>query len=679
MWGKFWLVKKITQKILFLKLILLALFPLSCVVQPSKPIYIRDGKVYGKVQGAFRHRWWNYYERGLSYAEGEFFPEAIEDLRAAIQQRVKDQRMARTYGMHFIDYFPHRELGVIYYEIGNFEAAKRELEDSLSHFHSAKARFYLDRVRKILIEREGKKVMPPRLALSFKADEIWTKEDPVIISGVAEDEHYIAGITIRDIPLFLEGSQRHIQFKECLDLPQGRYSVEVAAKNLLGKVTKHMVIINVDREGPIITLDELDLDQFATGREVMIYGSVYDEAGVSGLSINKQPIAVREGMEVPFTARLKITDDSLEMVASDRLDNRTSAIIPLEEVAFSRRPVMLACGDQETRYDFLAGLFGSEDARPPIIRLKGWTDFQTVFMEKGYIEGYVSDESRIESLLINEIPIRCRNGRHVFFSHMADLKEGENVVTIQAKDEEGNTAIKEIIISSKIPKALQLSERLSLTVFPFEQGGEISSASFNFQHNLIDALVNRNRFRVIEREKLDTILQEQRFSRTRLFDESTALRLGRLIAAKSIIAGSIIETRKGIEIVARMIDTETSDILSSEDVYGEIKDIPALISLAEGMAVKFHKDFPLVDGLIIKCNEKEIVTDLGQDVIKLYRRLIVYREEEIKHPLTNSMLGADNKIIGRARITQVMPNMSQAELVECESQIINRLDKVITE
>jgi TolB-like protein len=672
-------VKKITQKILFLNLILLALFPLSCVVQPSKPIHIKNGKVYGKVQGAFRHRWWNYYERGLSFAEGEFFQEAIGDFREAIQQREKDQRMARTYGMHFIDYFPHRELGIVYYERGDLEAAKRELEASLSHFPSAKARFYLDRVRKILIEQEGKEIMPPTLALSLEADEIWRKEDPVIISGVAEDEHYIAGITIRDIPLFLEGSQRQISFKEDLDLPQGRYAVEVVAKNLLGKATKRRVVINVDREGPIIRLDKLDLDRFAAGREVTIHGSIFDKAGVSGFNINKQPIPIREGMEAPFTARIKITEEDLEMVATDRLDNKTSALIPLEEVAFSQGPVMLAFADQETRYDLLAGLFGSGDSRPPVVRLKGWTDSQTVYLEKAYIEGSVSDESRIESLLINEIPIRCNNGKHVFFSHMADLKEGENVLTIQAKDEEGNMAIKKITIISKIPKALQLSERLSLTVFPFEEGGEVSLASFNFQHNLIDALVNRNRFRIIEREKLDTILHEQKLSRTKLFDESTALRLGRLIAAKSIIAGSIIETRTGIEIVARMIDTETSDILASEDVYGEIKDIYALMSLAEGMAVKFHKDFPLVDGMIIKCKEKEIVTDLGQDVIKLYRRLIVYREEEIKHPQTNKLLGADNKIIGRARVTQVMPNMSQAELVECKPEVVDRLDKVITE
>jgi len=43
-------------------------------------------------------------------------PYAISDFQAAIRQREKDQRRARTCGMHFIDYFPHQELGIVYFE-----------------------------------------------------------------------------------------------------------------------------------------------------------------------------------------------------------------------------------------------------------------------------------------------------------------------------------------------------------------------------------------------------------------------------------------------------------------------------------------------------------------------------------------------------------------------------------
>lgn len=671
--------KNRAQCILFLLPIVMAVSLWSCAIQPSKT-YVKDGKVYGKVRGTFRHRWWNYYERGLSFAEGEFFSEAVTDLEEAIQQRAEDQRMARTYGMHFIDYFPHRELGIVYYEMGSPEAAKRELELSLSHFPSAKAHFYLDLVRKALIEREGREVTPPRLTLSLKTDELWTREDPVVISGVAEDEQYIAGITISGVPLFLDGSQKRVHFKELLDLSQGRHNIEVVAKNLLGKTTERQVIVHVDREGPIVTLDELHYDRVATGAVVRIYGSIYDEAGVSDLSINGRSISIQQGTEVPFITRLRIDTGSIDLLARDRLGNQTSALILLTPGSVDHVGVMLACANSDMRTYFVAGLFGPEDIRPPSIRLKGWADTQIVFLEKAYIEGHVSDENKIVRLTINEIPILRRKGRHIFFSHMADLKEGENIINIEAKDEAGNTASKKITVIRGIPTALQLAERLSLTAFPFEQKGVISEASLAFQDNLIDALVNRNRFRVVERERFDVILREQKLSRTELFDRRTALRLGRLVAAQSIITGSIIESRMGIEVVARMIDTQTSEILAAEDVYGEIKDLPALRNLAEGMAIKFHRDFPLVDGLVIQRKGKDIFTDLGEDVIKLRRRLIVYREQQpIKHPLTGKVLGADNEIIGRARVTQVMPEMSKAELLEQKAGAVRRLDKVITE
>ena len=106
--------------------ILVGLFS-GCAGPPGKA-YVRDGKEYGKVRGAFRHRWWNYYERALSFMEGEFYQEALSDLARAIEQRDADKRMARTYGMHFIDYFPHRETGLVYYLMGDYEPARKELE-----------------------------------------------------------------------------------------------------------------------------------------------------------------------------------------------------------------------------------------------------------------------------------------------------------------------------------------------------------------------------------------------------------------------------------------------------------------------------------------------------------------------------------------------------------------------
>jgi len=653
---------------------------LNCTRQQSGPEYIRDGKVYGQTSGAFfSHRWWNFYERGVSYAEGRFYQEAIDDLQEAILQREEDQRMARAYGMHFIDYFPHRELGVVHFQMGNFDAAKEELELSLGQFPSAKARYYLDQVRQRIIEGAGIEVGPPILSVIVESDVIWTREDPVQISGVAEDENYVSGIVIHGIPLLLEGSQKQIAFEKELDLNQGRHDVVVGAANLMGKVANRRLTIHVDRQGPIIVLNMSQFDHDAPEPKVTIQGSIHDRAGVAGLMINDQEIPIHGGVDISFKHILYPDTDSLVFMAEDTLGNRTSSRIPLLNSLAGHNPVLLASADSDLDNYLLAALFEPKDTDTPRINLKGWTDAQTVFLEKVYIEGYVSDTGNIVSFSINKVPVLHGEGRLIFFSHFAALKEGENSILFEVTDKAGNTATKEIIVIRKVPAALQIAERLCLTVLPFSQKGDVSESSYSFQDYLIDSLIHRNRFRLVERNLIESVLNEQKLSRTSLIEKSTALQVGKLVAAQSIITGNIIETREGIEIVSRMIDTETSEILATVDVYNEGKSLASFKSMAQGMAIKFHREFPLLNGLVVQKKGKYIFIDVGGANIKLNRRVLVYRESPLFHPVTSKVIGTDNEIIERARIVQVGPDISKAELMRKKDGSVKLFDKVITE
>lgn len=672
---------------ILLSISILLLFGISACATGSEKAYTKDGKAYGHVRGTFRHRWWNYYERGLSFAEGKYYGEAVSDLREAIRQRSEDQRMARTYGMHFIDYFPHRELGIILYETQDLDTAKQELELSLGHFPSAKAHFYLDRIRKIMIEQTGKEIPFPALGLDLEKKEIWSRDDPIQLSGEASDENYISEITIMGTPFYIGESSRHVPFKKSLSLPQGKHIVEVTAKNLSGKVSTLVRTIHIDREGPIISIEQLAFEDTSDSK-IFISGVIFDEAGVTELRINKKTIPADGKEEFLFSQELVSDGEDLELKAVDRLGNETTARISLQSVldesnnkgtGYRQNTESILLASTDLKGLRLAAIFGPNDNQPPIISIKGWTDRQAVFLDRLYLEGNVRDDSKIVRLSINQAPILRREGKRIFFTHVVDLQEGENQFVIEADDEEGNTATRKIIVIRKIPKALQLEERLSITVLPFEQRNQVSKASFLFQDNLIDALVNQNRFRIIERDKLDVILQEQKLSRTKLIDRKTALKLGRLIAAQSVLTGSIIQTRNGIEIVVRLVDTETSEIIATEDVYDEIYDLLALRSLSEGMAIKLHQQFPLLDGLIIQKKGNYIFSDLGMDKIKIRRRLIIYREEPIKHPVTGKILGSDNIILGRAHVTQVMPDLSKAEILKGEVAGIRPMDKVITE
>ena len=674
-------MKHPTFSLLFLPFLLAFSILFGCANQSDHAAYTRDGKEFGQVRGTFRDKWWNYYERGVSYADGRFFEEAARDLNLAIEKRQKDQRMARTYGMHFLDYFPHRELGVVYYQTGNLQAAREELTLSLNQYPTAKARFYLDRVRKGLMEKEGGKIEAPILTIDLPEEEIWTRKDPVVISGIARDEKFISTVTVKGASLFMEGAKTEVSFSQPLELDEGKHQIEVRAVNLMEKTATRNLIIHVDRQGPLITIEDLSTDPASPENQRVLKGSIYDEAGVSQVLINGRILPTQEGREIVFERTLPVGSGPVEIVAVDRLGNQTSALLDTGTSSMRSAPVRLAFAGSRREGLLVAGLFGSRDNRAPEISLKGWADSnkETVYLDRIFLDGHAADDTAVESLTLNGESILRRKGKRIFFNQVVRLKEGENSIVIEAKDETGNKATRELIITMQIPKALQLQERLSMTVLPFQQQGEISEVGLSFQDNLTDGLVNRNRFRMVERSGLDAILQEQKLSRSRLIDEQTALKLGKLVAAETIVAGNIVESGMGIEIVARVIDTETSDILTSEDVYDEVKDLQGLRTLADGMAIRIHRKFPLVDGTVIKQKGKWIFTDIGDDKIKLQGKLIVYHEEQIKNPATGKILGADNEILGRARVVQVMPGMSKAEITDGNAESVKPLDKVVSE
>jgi hypothetical protein len=97
------------------------------------------------------------------------------------------------------------------------------------------------------------------------------------------------------------------------------------------------------------------------------------------------------------------------------------------------------------------------------------------------------------------------------------------------------------------------------------------------------------------------------------------------------------------------------------------------------MAIKLHREFPLIDGIVVEKKGNSIFSDLGKGEVKIRRRLVVFREEPVKHPVTGKWLGSDNLILGHARVIQVMPELSKADILDGKTETIQPLDRVITE
>jgi len=322
-------------------------------------------------------------------------------------------------------------------------------------------------------------------------------------------------------------------------------------------------------------------------------------------------------------------------------------------------------------------LFGNNDKAPPDIDIESPSNGQTVYTDKIYIAGQVYDNDSVDTLKINKVPLMNGTGRSVSFSDLVQLSEGKNAITIEALDEAGNTARKEIVVIRKDPPLSRLPKevvdsRMRLAVYPFEHKGIISEESGIFLDLLTLALQHQERFQLIDRTLMDRILKEQKLSLTQLIDQDTAVKAGRIMSAQAIVTGSIMKTGGGIELIGRMIDTETSEIVATEKIYSDKAGTEGMNFLAQALAAQLHNDFPMIQGVVIERKGREIFTDIGLNKAHQRGRLIIYREKK-------NGSGKDSIILGYARITQVLKEMSKAELTTGKPEDIKILDRVIVQ
>jgi curli biogenesis system outer membrane secretion channel CsgG len=125
---------------------------------------------------------------------------------------------------------------------------------------------------------------------------------------------------------------------------------------------------------------------------------------------------------------------------------------------------------------------------------------------------------------------------------------------------------------------------------PFAAGFLNQGASKGVSDLLVNKLVESGNYRVIERSRIDQILQEQNLGDSGRVDPDTAARIGKLLGVEVVVVGSItqfnVERRTSggglfgigsntttgnavVQLSARLIDTETGEILATANGKGD--------------------------------------------------------------------------------------------------------------
>jgi len=120
----------------------------------------------------------------------------------------------------------------------------------------------------------------------------------------------------------------------------------------------------------------------------------------------------------------------------------------------------------------------------------------------------------------------------------------------------------------------------TITVVPF-----VNSSGNHSLDYLSDAIVNMlttdlkqsTKITVVTREDLDKILAENNLSRSELADPQNAQKLGKLLGADVIIAGSFISIGNEMRFDSHALDVSTGEVLSGQKITGNNNDVMAMV------------------------------------------------------------------------------------------------------
>jgi TolB-like protein len=145
----------------------------------------------------------------------------------------------------------------------------------------------------------------------------------------------------------------------------------------------------------------------------------------------------------------------------------------------------------------------------------------------------------------------------------------------------------------------QQDARPTVAVMYFNDGAigaahtELEPLSGGIADLLITELSSNPAIRVVERDNLKQLMDEQNLTTSGRVDKETAVRVGKILGAHHMIFGGFVTDGRGtMRLDARAVNVETSEIEHVESVRGKQDD---LMSLIDQLATKLNEGMKLPD------------------------------------------------------------------------------------
>jgi len=132
----------------------------------------------------------------------------------------------------------------------------------------------------------------------------------------------------------------------------------------------------------------------------------------------------------------------------------------------------------------------------------------------------------------------------------------------------------EIQKDDKVYQKIKKVTRVAITEFTY--GDKFNDFTKGIQDILYTNLIQKG-MTVVEREKLEQVLEEQKISFTGMIDLATATKIGKMLGVEAIVVGTVADMGNYVDIRARLIDVEKGTAITAAQV--EVVKNPTIIGI----------------------------------------------------------------------------------------------------
>jgi TolB-like protein len=171
--------------------------------------------------------------------------------------------------------------------------------------------------------------------------------------------------------------------------------------------------------------------------------------------------------------------------------------------------------------------------------------------------------------------------------------------------------------------------RPGIAVLPFNNGGSYGQGKEDFDAlergiagMMISELAQNPAARVVERQEIQRLLDEQNLGAQGRVDPQTAAKVGKLVGARYVVMGTFVDFYGDFRVDVRLVNTETSEIVKTES---ERMQRDHMFDIIRNIAARLMKDANL-PALQRQASDQRMGRQVPTEALTYYSRALLFQD-----------------------------------------------------